>query len=522
MQKRTTITVDPINRIEGHLKVEAVAEGGEIKEAKCSGQLFRGFEIILLERDPRDAPLLVQRVCGVCPVVHAQASALAVDAAFGLDGKIPENGRIMRNLLTGAEFIHSHMLHFYHLAALDFVDVTAAADYQGDDSQLRSLSEFIARGELAPFSPRYEGDYRLSKADNQTCAAHYVRALEVRRLSHELLSIFGGKAPHQVGIVAGGCSEVPTADKITAFLSKLTTLRRFIEDAWLPDILRVARAYPDYFEIGAGPKRYLSYGGFDLETKATDLLKRKRLIPSGLVDANLKLEPVNSDLIAEYVGHSWYEEADSNLHPAQGKTVPAPDKEAGYSWLKAPRYDGSSYEVGPLARTLVAYAAGDAVIKKQVDDLLGILKASPQALFSVLGRHATRALEAHRLAGEMASWVMQLKPGEPACDWRQPPESGSGMGLMEAARGSLGHWCEIKDHKLSHYQLVVPTTWNASPKDDQGQPGPIEEALIGTKLKDPNNPFEVVRIVRSFDPCLACSVHLLTPKRDEITRCRVL
>jgi hydrogenase large subunit len=522
MAHTRTITIDPITRIEGHLKVEVVVDAGEVKEARCSGQLFRGFELILLDRDPRDAPLLVQRVCGVCPVVHATASALSLDAAFGVDGRIPDNGRIMRNLMLGTNFIQSHILHFYHLAALDFVDVTAAADYAGSDERLASLQQFIARGEPSPFLPRYEGDYRLPKEANQAAASHYVQALEARRTAHEMVAIFGGKMPHQVGIVVGGAAEQPTPDKMAAYLSKLESLRRFVANVYAPDVLTVAQAYRDYFAIGAGPKRWLSYGGLDLDTKETDLLRRKRFFAAGRVGADLRLAPVEPEKIAEYVRHSWYEDATSGLAPSAGETKPAPEKGTGYSWLKAPRYDGQSYEVGPLARTLAAYAAGDAVVKQQVDGVLARFGAKPEALFSVLGRHAARALEALRLTEALGKWVTELKPGDAVCEWRQPPAEGAGMGLVEGPRGALGHWCEIKDGKLVRYQLVVPTTWNASPRDDQGRPGPIEHALIGTKVRDPENPFEVVRIVRSFDPCLACSVHMLTAKGREIARCRAM
>ncbi len=522
MAETRTITIDPITRIEGHLKVEVITEAGVVKEAHCSALLFRGFENILLERDPRDAALLVQRVCGVCPVGHAACSALCLDDAFGVDGSVPDNGRVMRNLILGANFIQSHILHFYHLAALDFVDVAAAADYEGADESLRGVRDFIGRGELAPFVPRYEGDYRLSKEANQAATAHYVKALEARRAAHELGAIFGGKLPHEVGIVVGGVTEVPTSDKIAAFLSKLAALRGFISDVYIPDVLAVAQAYPDYFEIGAGCRRWLAYGGFDLETAETDLLRRKRMFPAGRVGADLSLAPVDPGKIAEYVRHSWFEDATSGLAPGAGETRPAPDKESGYSWIKAPRYDGKPHEVGPLARTLVAYAAGDAAVKRQVDGLLARFGAKPEALFSVLGRHAARALETARVAEAMEQWVMELQPDEPVCDWRPVPESGSGMGLTEAPRGALGHWAEIEGGRLSRYQLVVPTTWNASPHDDEGTPGPIEQALIGTKIKDPENPFEVVRIVRSFDPCLACSVHMLTPRGREVGRWRVL
>jgi len=522
MAGKQTISVDPITRIEGHLKVEVVTDGGEIKEARCSGQLFRGFELMLLNRDPRDATLLSQRVCGVCPVVHATASALCLDAAFGVDGSIPHNARVMRNLILGANFLQSHILHFYHLAALDFVDVAAGADYEGADDRLNSLRDFIKRGELAPFMPRYEGDYRLSKEANQQAASHYVQALEARRTAHEMLSVFGGKMPHQVGIVVGGCTETPTADKIAAFLSRLEVLRRFIGEVYLPDVLTVAESYGDYFEIGTGVRRWLSYGGIELETEETGLLKRHRFFPSGRIAADLKLGPVDASKINEHVLHSWYDDTTTRRHPAESETVPAPEKEAGYSWIKAPRYEGEPYEVGPLARTLVAYVSGDAAVKSDVEGVLSQFNAGPEALFSVLGRHAARALEARRLAKAMADWTMELRPGEPVCEWREPPESGSGMGLTEAPRGSLGHWAEIREQKLTRYQLVVPTTWNASPQDDEGKPGPIEQALIGTRVRDPENPFEVVRIVRSFDPCLACSVHMLTPRGREVARCRVL
>jgi len=522
MSKTRTIAIDPITRIEGHLKVEVVTEAGEVKDARCSGQLFRGFEQILLERDPRDAPLLVQRVCGVCPVTHATASSLCLDAAFGLAGEIPHNGRVLRNLMLGANYLQSHLLHFYHLAALDFVNVADAADYVGADEGANSVKEFLQRGQLAPFVPRYEGDYRLSKEANIAATSHYVEALRARRTAHEMLAVFGGKMPHQVGIVVGGATERVTADKIAAFLSKLEAVRAFIDQIYVPDVLAVAEAYADYFEIGAGVGRHLSYGGMPLVDGEADPLAGGHFFPSGRVGEDLKLASVDPGKIAEYVKHSWYAESTSGAHPSQGSTQPEPEKAEGYSWIKAPRYDGEPHEVGPLARTLAAYAAGEEAVRADVDGLLGHFKAKPQALVSVLGRHAARALEARRLSAAMVGWAMELRPGEPACEWREPPQSGVGMGLTEGPRGALGHWAEIEDHKLSRYQLVVPTTWNASPRDDEGKPGPIEQALIGTKLRDEENPFEVVRIVRSFDPCLACSVHLLTPKGEERSRWRVV
>lgn len=516
-----TITIDPITRIEGHLKVEAVVDNGEVKDARSSGTLFRGFELLLQGRDPRDAQRLTQRVCGVCPAVHATAAALNLDSAFGIDAEVPDNGRIIRNLILGANFIQSHVLHFYHLAALDYVDVTAAADYEGDDPHLRSVAGFISRGHLAPFVPRYEGDYRLSPEANRLAVSHYVTALEMRRTAHEMLAIFGGKMPHNMAVVPGGVTEVPTADKIASFLWKLNALRDFIDNIYVPDVLAVAEAYTDYFEIGAGCGNLLSYGVFDLDGSESDLTKRKRLLTQGTVSTDLKPGDVDASRITEHVTHSWFEDGTSGKHPAEGETLPATRKENGYSWLKSPRYGDLVYEVGPLARMAVTYVKGNGAVKQAIDGVLARFDAGPAALFSVLGRHAARALEAKMVADAMAEWVLQLKPGEPvSADYRIPEES-RGMGIVGGPRGALGHWISIADHKIARYQLVVPTTWNCSPRDDRGNPGPVEQALIGTRVEDVENPFEVVRIVRAFDPCLACAVHLVTPKGRTLEVARV-
>jgi len=507
-----TITIDPITRIEGHMKVEVVTDGGVVKEARSSGTLFRGFENILKGRDPRDAQRLTQRVCGVCPAVHGTAAALNLDSAFGVDDKIPDNGRIMRNLILASNYLQSHVLHFYHLAALDYVDVTAVAGYEGDDANLRSVSQFVSRGELAPFVPRYEGDYRLSKDENRAAVAHYVAALDMRRVAHEMLATFGGKMPHNAAVVPGGCTEVPTADKIASFLWRLNQLREFIDNVYIPDVILVAENYADYFEIGKGCGKLLSYGVFDLEGGNPDLATRKRLFVQGTVDENLTAGDLDTGKITECVKHSWYADQTSGRHPSEGETQAEADKQGGYSWIKAPRYGDEVYEVGPLARMAVTYVKGNGTAKPLVDGVLDHFKAPPSALFSVLGRHAARALDAKLIADKMAEWVLQLKPGEPTCASYEIPEESMGMGITDGPRGALGHWISIKDHVIDRYQLVVPTTWNASPKDDQGRPGPIEQALIGTKIRDEENPFEVVRIVRAFDPCLACSIHLITPK----------
>ena len=511
----TKIVIDPVTRIEGHLKIECIVENGTVKEAHSSGMLFRGFEIILKGRDPRDAQRITQRICGVCPTAHASASTLALDAAFGIADKIPNNGRIIRNLIQGANYIQSHVLHFYHLTALDYVDVTAVADYKGNDPTLNMVKAFISRGNLAPFVPRYEGDYRLSAGLNQAAVAHYAQALDVRRQSQEMLAIFGGHMPHNMAIVPGGVTEQVSVDKIAKFYWMLQPIRQFIDNVYIPDVIAVAEAYPDYFAIGAGCGKYLAYGGLDLDSQA-DLTKRNRFLAQGTLSAaDLVYQPLDPSKIKEDVKHSWYDSA-SDLYPLNGQTKPNPNKAGAYSWLKAPRYNGKPYEVGPLSRTLVAYARQEPQVREWVGKVLSHFKAEPKALFSVLGRHAARAIECKLVADAMADWLLQLKPGEPVFAEYTIPEKSEGMGLWEGPRGSLGHWIQIKDHVIENYQAVVPTTWNCSPRDDQGQPGPVEQALEGTKVKDKDIPFELGRIVRSFDPCLACAIHVVTPGGTEM------
>jgi hydrogenase large subunit len=501
------IVIDPVTRIEGHLKIETVVENGVVKDARSTGNLFRGIELILRGRDPRDAQVITQRICGVCPQSHGVAAALALDSAFGVADKIPDNGRIMRNLIQGAHVAQDHVLHFYHLAALDYVDVTDVAKYVGKDSELNSVKDFIARGELGPFVPRYEGDYRLPPEVNQQAVGHYLKALEIRRIGHETVAIFGGKIPHSVGIVPGGVTETPTVDKIAAYLWKVKILQDFIDNVYIPDVLAVANAYRDYCEIGVGCRNLLSYGAYDLEGGNPDLTRRKRLFKQGTVSADLKPAPLDMTKVSEGVKHSWYADSSTGRHPSQGETKPELGKAGAYSWVKSPRYDGKVYEVGPLGRVAVTYAFGDPVVKKLVDSALAELEAPSSALFSVMGRHLARAVSAKVIADSLEKWVLELKPGEPTYVEYTIPEESQGMGLTDAARGALGHWIEIKGKKIANYQAVVPTTWNASPRDDNGNPGPIEQALIGTKVKDKDNPFELMRIVRSFDPCLACAVH---------------
>ncbi|MFZ0033857.1 MAG: nickel-dependent hydrogenase large subunit [Sedimentisphaerales bacterium] len=490
------IKIDPITRIEGHMAVEAVIDGGVVKEAKSAGTLFRGFEIILQGRDPRDANQLTQRICGVCPIAHATASAFCIDEAFGLMGKIPDNAKLIRALIFGSNFLQSHILHFYHLAALDYVDAVGAV------------------GDLAPFVPRYEGDYRISGPANADLVNHYLKALDIRRKCHEMLSIFGGKMPHNVGIVPGGVTEKPTEDKITNFLWRLNEIRDFVDNTYIPDVMTVAKAYSDYFEIGRGCKRLLTYGGFDLPAG--------RLFKAGVISPDLQAEPFARENITEDVKHSWYADSDSGKNPVQGETKPQLKKKEAYSFLKSPRYKSEVCEVGPLARMVSNYVQADGRTKELVDLLLGQFGVGIEALFSVLGRHAARAVEAKLIGDAMVDWLQALKPSGPVIVESQVPETGAGAGLTEAARGAVGHWMTVKDRKIERYQVITPTAWNASPKDDKDQPGAVEQAIIGTKVKDKDNPFELVRIVRAFDPCLACAVHLLDVRGNKLGVFRVV
>jgi len=439
---------------------------------------------------------LTQRICGVCPTAHATASALCLDDAFGLTDKIPDNAKLIRALVFGSNFLQSHILHFYHLAALDYVDAAGAV------------------GDTAPFVPRYEGDYRVSGEANAELVNHYLKALDIRRKCQEMLAIFGGKMPHNVGIVPGGVTEKPTEDKITNFLWRLKEIKEFIENVYIPDVIAVAKIYDDYFGIGKGCGRLLAYGGFDLPTG--------KLFKAGVISPDLQLEPFAKENITEDLKHSWYADAASGKNPAQGETQPDIKKKEAYSFLKSPRYKGQVCELGPLARMVSNYVQGDAITKELVDSVLGEFSAGVDALYSVLGRHAARAIEAKLVANAMVDWLTSLKPDEPTIVESQIPDKGEGAGLTEAPRGAVGHWMTIKDKKIERYQVITPTAWNASPKDDKDQPGAVEQAIIGTKVKDKDNPFELVRIVRAFDPCLACSVHLLDARGSELGVFRVV
>jgi hydrogenase large subunit len=460
-----TITIDPVTRLEGHLKIKISVENGKVVEAWATGTLFRGFETILVNRPPGDAQHITQRICGVCPVSHGMAAAITLDSAFGT--AIPENARILRNLVLGANYIQSHVLHFYHLAVLDFIDGPP----------------------MAPWQPSWSFEKRLTDQTG-TLVEHYLEALEMRRKAHEMGALFGGRLPHPPAYIPGGFTTTPRPERISKFKSDLSQLIAFIRDVYLPDVKALASAYPEYRSIGKGHGNLLAYGVFDLNSSGT----LKELGRGRLMNGSTTVEPVDVNAITEQVSYSWYADTINNLNPSSGSTIPKYPKAKGYSWLKAPRYQGAPCEVGPLARMMV--------------------NGSYTGKISVMDRHLARADEALKIADAMLHWIDQINVGGAVYARHSVPTSATSFGLTEAPRGALGHWLKISNGKIARYQVITPTCWNASPRDSSGKRGPIEEALIGTPVQNINEPIEVLRVIHSFDPCLSCAVHVMRPGED--------
>ena len=570
------IIVDPITRIEGHLRIEAVIDdNGVIKDAYASSTMFRGIETILKGRDPRDAGLLAMRICGVCTGTHYQRSIEAVENAFEVT--IPKNARIVRNLLQGALYVHDHVVHFYHLHALDWVDITSAlkADPKAaaaeafnwtdkpwgvGEGELRSIQErltkYVKQGRLGLFANAYWGNkhYKLSHEQNLIAVAHYLQALDMQREASKMMAIFGGKMPHPQSIVVGGVTcvqDIKNPARIAEFKSLLNKYRSFIKRAYLADVLMAGTVYADEAldGTGSGLKSFMSYGDFKLDD--TGFYTAKQLFPSGVVlngDIS-KLIPLDQSKITEDVTHAWYK-GKTNLHPYKGVTEPEytglEKKEDGlaylktkekYSWIKSPLYDDNRVEVGPLARIVVGLAAKDENITKyatnflaKLGDKLGLGKAAPvSVVFSTVGRTAARAIETELMADVMMGWVDELAANVASGDlstWTEfdfdsVSKDAKGYGMAEAPRGALGHWVVIKDGKIENYQAVVPSTWNAAPRDYKDRMGAYEAALIGTKVADPKEPLEILRTIHSFDPCIACAVHIVDTKGRELGKFKV-
>jgi [NiFe] hydrogenase large subunit len=541
------ILIDPITRIEGHLRIEVEVENGKVKDAWSSGQMFRGIEMMLKGRDPRDAHHFVQRSCGVCTYVHALSSARAVEAACNIT--IPDNARIIRNLLHGAQYQHDHIVHFYHLHALDWVDIVSALS--ADPVKTAALSEnvsgrpgtadyfrtvqdrlktFVNSGQLGPFNNAYWGHpaYQLPAEANLMAASHYLEALKLQAKAARMHAIFGGKNPHPQSLVVGGvtCIGDLTPERLDEFYGIWKETKEFVDQVYIPDILAVASFYKDWAGIGGNNTTYLAYGDFPRKGVDDDLL-----LPGGVLMGDLTPKPLDTTLITEDVTRGWYEPGESR-HPYQGETKPIPaevtyNTEDKYSWIKAPRYGGRSAEVGPLARNLVAYTRGQKDVKQLVDHVLSTLGVGTEALFSTLGRTAARGIETAVVGNAMETWIDELRSNIARGDKEiyQPwlmPDTGMGYGLNDVPRGALGHWIEIDKKKIKNYQYVVPSTWNLGPRDAQNQKGPVENSLIGTPVADPKQPLEILRTVHSYDPCIACAIHVIDPHTNETYKVRVI
>ena len=584
------VVVDPITRIEGHLRIEAETDpSGKITQAYSAGTMVRGIEIILRGRDPRDAWAFAQRICGVCTLVHGIASVRAVEDA--LKYEIPRNAELIRNLMIAAQFVHDHVMHFYHLHALDWVDVVSAlkADPKATSELAQSISgwpksspgyfadvqkkirNFVEGGQLGIFNNAYWGHpaYKLPPEANLMAVAHYLEALAWQREVVKLHAIFGGKNPHPMFLVGGVPSAISVGSEaghgkgpayrggqsgtalnlvgLQTVQNVITQMREFVDQVYVPDTLAIAGFYKEWGGMGEGLGNFLTYGDFPEKTMwDTDSL----FIPRGaILNRDLStIHPVDMHAdgeIQEFVSHSWYKYSvgdQTGLHPYKGETEfnytgPKPpyehlDVNQKYSWLKSPRWKGHSMEVGPLARVLMLYAKGHEQTKELVGMTLNKLDVPVQALFSTLGRTAARTLESKIIADAMQGWFDQLMANIKAGDTRtfneklwEPstwPKTAKGAGFMEAPRGGLAHYIVIENEKIANYQAVVPSTWNAGPRDAAGQPGAYEAALQHNHvLHDPRQPIEILRTIHSFDPCLACAVHVTDPDGEELVKVKV-
>ena len=568
------IVVDPITRIEGHLRIEAQMDGDRIAKAYSAGTMVRGIEIILRGRDPRDAWAFAQRICGVCTLVHGLASIRSVENA--LDYPIPPNAQLIRNLMSGAQYVHDHVMHFYHLHALDWVDVVSAlkADPKATSELAQSISsypksspgyfadmqkkvkDFVESGQLGIFAQGYWGHpaYKLPPEANLMAVAHYLEALGWQRDVAKLHTIFGGKNPHPNFLVGGVACPIDlnsdsaiNAKRLAQVQEIITKMQTFVDQVYIPDLLAIAGFYKDWGGRGEGLGNFLTYG--DFPEKGMDD-PSSFLIPAGaILDRDLTtihdVDMNAADEIQEYVSHSWYDYdggKNEGLHPYDGETSlnysgPKPpyehlDVDQSYSWLKSPRWKGNAMEVGPLARVLMLYATGHEQTKELVGMTLSKLDVPVSALFSTLGRTAARGLETKIIGDMMQTWqnnlVANIKAGdtkthnEMLWDPSTWPKQARGVGFMEAPRGGLAHWIVIEDGTIKNYQAVVPSTWNAGPRDKDGQPGAYEAALQDNHtLHDSKQPIEILRTIHSFDPCIACAVHVTDPDGEELIKVKV-
>ncbi len=567
----TRITVDPITRIEGHLRIDVEVDGGRVTNAWSSAQMWRGIEVILKGRDPRDAWAFCQRICGVCTTVHAIASVRAVENA--LEMEIPLNAQYIRNIILAAHGMHDHLVHFYHLSALDWVDVVSAlkadpaktaalaqslSDWPGNSKTRfaavqKKLKAFVDSGQLGPFANGYWGHpaMKLPPEANLMAVAHYLEALEYQNRANKVVAIFGGKSPHIQTVVVGGVALAVNMDNLATLnmdrlyeaKQLLEEVRGFVQKVCLNDVIAIGALYKEWLAYGAGVTNYLAVPDMPLDSKG-ELFD----LPGGTIfGRELKdhtpiksfNDPYFQKNVAECITHSWYD-GDWKRHPWEEETEPKytdfnPDGK--YSWSKAPRFNGAPMQVGPLAQVLVGYVQGHELTRKWVDYALSTLskvagvKVGIDALQSTPGRHLARAIRSAMLADLALKHVDLLIKNIGSGDteifpFRNPPKFPKseimGFGFHEAPRGTLSHWVVIKNGAIKNYQCVVPSTWNAGPRDDEGQLGPYEASLIDNPVADPQLPLEVLRTVHSFDPCIACAVHLLDKDRVELKRVKVL
>ena len=578
------IVVDPVTRIEGHMRVEVnVDSNNVIRNAVSTGTMWRGIEVILKGRDPRDAWAFTERICGVCTGTHALTSVRAVENA--LDIKIPENANSIRNIMQLCLQVHDHLVHFYHLHALDWVDVVSAlsADPKATSALAQSISswplsspgyfkdlqtrlkKFVESGQLGPFKNGYWGHaaYKLPPEANLMAVAHYLEALDFQKDIVKVHTIYGGKNPHPNWLVGGvpcainvdgvGAVGAINMERLNLVSSIIDRCIEFTEQVYIPDLMAIGSFYKDWlYGGGLSSKSVMSYG--DIPEHANDYSPSSLKLPHGvIINGNLKeVMPVDlkdPNQVQEFVAHSWYKYPDETkgLHPWDGVTEPnyvlgpkskgtktnieALDEEGKYSWIKSPRWKGNAVEVGPLARYIIGYAQNKAEFKDPTDKLLKDLGLPLTALFSTLGRTAARALEcqwaAHQMRYFQDKLMANIKAGDSSTanvdKWKPEswPKEVKGVGFTEAPRGALGHWVKIKDGKIDNYQAVVPTTWNGSPRDTKGNIGAFEASLMDTPMADPNQPLEIIRTLHSFDPCLACSTHVMSPDGQEMAKVQV-
>ena len=535
----TRSIIDPITRIEGHLRVEMEVTNGKVSEAWVSGGCFRGMELVVQDRTPEDAAQIVQRICGVCPVSHAHSSAIAGEHAYGI--KISNNARIIRNLLEGAQFLHSHILWFYNLAALDYVNpinalkadpadaydlaLAAGTSTNSDFVALKErLAKFADNGQMSIFSGAwFEADkgqaYKLDPELDLICTAHYLEALQMQAKASEVAGLLGGKMPHVMTLVPGGTMWVPTEEKLDDLWALVNEIYNWVESTMIPDTLAIAPAYADALNWGKGVGRDIAWGVFENE----NMEMNDRYLPAGVLDEKLNLSDVEESMITEYMGHSWYKGDETYTSPYfvtepefteyyKEGTDTVSDR---YTWVKCPAYDGKPAEAGGLSRVLVAYKRNVPFIVEQVNAFTAALGIQLGQAQSTLGRTAVRQIETLYIAGLMKEWVQELMEAVKGGDseyFRKPETiTGSGTGFWEAPRGALYHHEDVENGKIKGYQIIIPSTWNLAPHDAQGNNGPMEEALIGVPVEDIEMPINALRTVHSFDPCTACAVHVTEP-----------